>query len=78
MTSIHLQGWQPLQPLQTHGCSACGCCTDPESFGGFGPFMPGFETIAYNDLGALEAKLKADTNIAAFMVEPIQVGLQSL
>ena len=46
---------------------------DPESFGGFGPFMPGFENIPYNDLGALEAKLKADTNIAAFMVEPIQV-----
>ena len=50
-------------------------CADPESFGGFGPFMPGFENIPYNDLGALEAKLKADTNIAAFMVEPIQVPL---
>jgi ornithine--oxo-acid transaminase len=35
--------------------------------------MPGFETIPYNDLGALEAALKADPNIVAFMVEPIQV-----
>ena len=35
--------------------------------------MPGFEMIPYNDLGALEQKLKADSNIVAFMVEPIQV-----
>jgi hypothetical protein len=38
-----------------------------------GPYMPGFELIPYNDLGALEEKLKADPNIVAFMVEPIQV-----
>ena len=37
--------------------------------------MPGFETIPYNDLGALEAALKADPNIVAFMVEPIQVRI---
>ena len=36
--------------------------------------MPGFEVIPYNDLGALEQKLKADPNIVAFMVEPIQVS----
>lgn len=35
--------------------------------------MPGFEVIPYNDLKALEAKLEADPNIVAFMVEPIQV-----
>lgn len=46
---------------------------DPDSFGGFGPFMPGFEVIPYNDLNALEHKLKSNTNIVAFMVEPIQV-----
>ena len=49
------------------------CCADPESYGGFGPFVPGFETIPYNDLGALKAKLESDPNIVAFMVEPIQV-----
>lgn len=49
------------------------CLADPESFGGFGPFMPGFEVIPYNDLKALEAKLQEDPNIVAFMVEPIQV-----
>lgn len=36
--------------------------------------MPGFDLIPYNDLAALEEKLKADPNIVAFMVEPIQVG----
>lgn len=46
---------------------------DPESYGGFGPFMPGFEVIPYNDLAALEAKLASDPTIVAFMVEPIQV-----
>jgi len=39
-----------------------------------GPFMPGFEIIPYNDLNALKAKLEADKNIVAFMVEPIQVS----
>lgn len=36
--------------------------------------MPGFDIIPYNDTAALEAKLKSDPNIVAFMVEPIQVG----
>lgn len=52
--------------------SAISTSTDPSSYEGFGPFMPGFEVIPYDDVGALEAKLKADPNIVAFMVEPIQ------
>lgn len=44
---------------------------------GFGPFMPGFEVIPYNDLDALQQKLEADPNIVAFMVEPIQAGWPS-
>ena len=47
---------------------------DPESFGGFGPYMPGFEIVPYNDLPALEAKLQSNPNIVAFMVEPIQAS----
>jgi hypothetical protein len=39
-----------------------------------GPFMPGFDSIPYNDLSALEAKLSSDPNIVGFMVEPIQVS----
>lgn len=50
-------------------------CTDPESYGGFGPYMPGFETIPYNDLDALKSKLEENPNIVAFMVEPIQASL---
>jgi ornithine--oxo-acid transaminase len=37
----------------------------------FGPFMPGFEIVPYNDLVALETALQ-DKNVAAFMFEPIQ------
>jgi len=44
---------------------------DPDSTTGFGPFMPGLEVVAYNDLEALEDALK-DPNTAAFIVEPIQ------
>ena len=51
--------------------SAISSSTDPSSYKGFGPFMPGFEIIPYNDLDALEEALK-DVNVAAFMVEPIQ------
>jgi ornithine--oxo-acid transaminase len=50
---------------------AISSSTDPSSTEGFGPFMPGYEIIPYNDLNALEAMLK-DPNVAAFMFEPIQ------
>lgn len=45
--------------------------TDPDSYKGFGPYTPGFITIPYNDLKALEAALQ-DPNVAGFLVEPIQ------
>ena len=45
--------------------------TDPDSRGGFGPYMPGMDVIPYNDTDALAEQLK-DENIAAFIVEPIQ------
>ena len=38
----------------------------------FGPFTPGFITIPYDDLKALEMTLQSDVNIAGFLVEPIQ------
>jgi len=50
---------------------AISSSTDPSSTTGFGPFMPGYEIIPYNDIFALENALK-DPNVAAFMVEPIQ------
>lgn len=45
--------------------------SDPESYGGYGPFTPGFIKIPYNDLNALAEALK-DPNVAGFLVEPIQ------
>jgi ornithine--oxo-acid transaminase len=44
---------------------------DPESYGGFGPFTPGFIRIPYNDIPALTEALE-DPNVAGFLVEPIQ------
>ncbi|ROI83806.1 Ornithine aminotransferase, mitochondrial [Anabarilius grahami] len=51
--------------------AAISSSTDPSSYDGFGPFMPGFELVPYNDVAALEKALQ-DPNVAAFMVEPIQ------
>jgi ornithine--oxo-acid transaminase len=45
--------------------------TDPSSRSKFGPYMPGFTVIPYNDLPALEKALQ-DPNVAGFLVEPIQ------
>lgn len=52
--------------------AAISASNDPDSYSKFGPFMPCFESIPYNDISALEEKLKNDPNIAAFMCEPIQ------
>ena len=51
--------------------AACSTSTDPDCFEDFGPFMPGFEIIPYNDLDSLKTAL-SDENVAGFMVEPIQ------
>jgi ornithine--oxo-acid transaminase len=51
--------------------AAISSSTDPSSYKGFGPYMPGFELVPYNDLAALE-KTFEDKNVAAYMVEPIQ------
>lgn len=45
--------------------------TDPSSYSRFGPYMPGFEVIPYNDLEALEKALD-QPEVTAFLVEPIQ------
>jgi ornithine--oxo-acid transaminase len=51
--------------------AAISSSTDPSSYKGFGPYMPGFGLVPYNDLAALETALQ-DPNVAAYMVEPIQ------
>lgn len=45
--------------------------TDPSSHARFGPFMPGFDVIPYNNLEALREALK-NKDVAGFLVEPIQ------
>ncbi len=45
--------------------------SDPLAKRNFGPYMPGYEAIPFNDLATLE-KAFQDTNVAAFLFEPIQ------
>ena len=45
--------------------------TDDDATGGFGPYTPGFDVIEYNNLDVLREAVK-DSNIAGFLVEPIQ------
>ncbi|MDQ3292775.1 MAG: ornithine--oxo-acid transaminase [Bacteroidota bacterium] len=45
--------------------------TDPDSTSGFGPFMPGYKVVPYDDLEALEEALQ-NPHVCGFLVEPIQ------
>ena len=51
--------------------AAISSSNDPTSTTNFGPFMPGYEIIPYNNINALKKALK-DPCVAGFMVEPIQ------
>lgn len=51
--------------------TAVSMSTDPDAYKGYGPYTPGFVTIPYNDLNALNKELEAP-NVAGFLVEPIQ------
>lgn len=51
--------------------AAISSSTDPSSTADYGPYMPGYQIIPYNDLDALAEALE-DPTVAGFMVEPIQ------
>lgn len=51
--------------------SAVSMSTDPSSYLGFGPYLPGFVKIPYNDIQALKEVI-VDPNIAGMLIEPIQ------
>ncbi len=51
--------------------AAISSSTDPSSTTDFGPFMPGYQIIPYDDIPALEKALE-DPHVAGFMLEPIQ------
>ncbi|CAJ1946350.1 unnamed protein product [Cylindrotheca closterium] len=53
--------------------AAISSSNDPTAYNQFGPYMPGFSNVPFNDLGSLQMEFEKDAeNIAAFMVEPIQ------
>ncbi len=45
--------------------------TDADSTGGFGPFVPGYQVVPYDDVEALTEALK-NPHVCGFLVEPIQ------
>ena len=45
--------------------------TDPDATKNFGPFMPGFEVVNYDDIAALEKAL-SNKNVCGLWIEPIQ------
>jgi len=51
--------------------SSISASTDPSSYGGFGPLVPGYVIVPYNNLQALENAF-IDKNVAGFVFEPIQ------
>ena len=51
--------------------AAISSSSDPLSYKNFGPYMPGFQLVAYNNIALLEKALQ-NPDVAAFMVEPIQ------
>lgn len=51
--------------------AAISSSTDPSSYAGYGPYLPGIVKVPYDDVQALEAAFQ-DKNVVAFMVEPIQ------
>jgi ornithine--oxo-acid transaminase len=56
-----------------HGLTlgALSATTAPEFTTRFGPLLPGFEQVPFNDLDALERQLAAE-DVALFIVEPVQ------
>jgi ornithine--oxo-acid transaminase len=51
--------------------TAVSASTDPSSYEGFGPYLPGFIKIPYNDINALEAAI-TQSDVAGILIEPIQ------
>ena len=51
--------------------AACSSSSDPLCYQNFGPYVPGFTCVKYNDLTDLELKLRRGT-VAGFLIEPIQ------
>ncbi|MGD9599285.1 MAG: ornithine--oxo-acid transaminase [Steroidobacteraceae bacterium] len=47
-----------------------GFSNDPEAYGGFGPFAPGFRVVPFGDFDAFAAAV--NDNTVAFLVEPVQ------
>lgn len=51
--------------------TAVSLSSDPDSRGGYAPFLPGFIEVPFNDIDALKSVFE-DPNVSGFLIEPIQ------
>ena len=51
--------------------AAVSASSDPSSYNNYGPYVPNFKRIEFNNINILENNLKSDSNIVAYMMEPI-------
>ncbi|MFM7053368.1 MAG: ornithine--oxo-acid transaminase, partial [Bacteroidota bacterium] len=51
--------------------TAVSASIDPDSRINYGPYLPGFKVVPYDDVAALELALE-DPNVAGFLLEPMQ------
>ena len=58
--------------------AACSSSTSPETYENFGPYVPGFRFVDYNNISDLWKEMSVNPNIVGFMIEPIQgeAGIQ--
>ena len=55
--------------------AAISSSNDPTAYRGFGPYMPGFSHVPFNDLGSLEAELSKDVRYLSLWIVGLEVSL---
>ena len=52
--------------------AACSSSDDPSCYNNFGPYMPNFKLLDYNNINQLNEFLSKNPNVVSVMLEPIQ------
>ena len=52
--------------------AACSSSNDPSCYNNFGPYMPNFKLLDYNNINQLNEFLSKNPNVVSVMLEPIQ------
>ena len=52
--------------------AACSSSNDPSCYNNFGPYVPNFKLLDYNNINQLHEFLEKNANVVSIMLEPIQ------